>query len=134
MPELMSRPNFAANAIYLMQHNLLAGPMFAEGDELHYQFFSITVEGVDFMQDDGGISAIKRTTTVKLHAETLRALLLQQVDKCAANDDEKSIIKKAIESAPEEVVRGTIGKLLDAAIDNAPAAMALLSALISAGP
>lgn len=59
---------FHANARYLDGHGLVNRTVSAIGT-----FIVITPEGLDFLVDDGGLSAILNTVTVKLHEDTARS-------------------------------------------------------------
>jgi hypothetical protein len=60
----------------------------------------ITAAGLDFLEDDGGLSAILGTVTVKLHADTIRALLDAKVDEADLPVEEKGLIKSALKAMP----------------------------------
>ena len=47
----------------------------------------ITAKGIDFLEDDGGLSAILGVVTVKLHADTLREMLAKKIDASSASSD-----------------------------------------------
>src|SRR5882672_5223716 len=51
---------------------------------------TITVKGLDFLQDDGGLGAILNVVTVRFEAETLRALIEAKVDASDEPPEQKS--------------------------------------------
>ncbi len=79
-------PNFIYNWEYLLEHDLVKSSEVYTGDKGPGDFAMInariTAEGLDFLEADGGLSAIKKTITVrpdvksflnllKVHAESL---------------------------------------------------------------
>lgn len=72
-----SRANFTANALYLAEHELLVVKVSNEigrGVTIIDQLTKITSKGIDFIRDDGGLSAILNVQTVKLHRDTVVVL------------------------------------------------------------
>ena len=84
---------------------------------------SITAAGLDFLADDGGLSAILGVVTVKLHADTIRDLIGAKIDAAAIPAEQKSALKqrlaglsgKALEAATADLVRTGLDHLPDAA-------------------
>lgn len=77
-----------------------------------------TVKGLDFLADDGGLSAVLGVVTIRLHADTVRDLLLSKVD--SAHDvtpEERSSLKEAIRSLPGKAMEKLTDKLLEAGAD-----------------
>jgi hypothetical protein len=59
----------AANLRYLEEHGLCkSGVKLGEGVSIQFSQSTITAAGLDFLADDGGLSAILGVVTVKLHA------------------------------------------------------------------
>lgn len=114
---------YLANVLYLQDHGLLeagasvrfdsAGtPLFAVG-----AFPRITSAGIDFMLDDGGLSAILNVTTVKIHEDSIKALVEYKV--LASNlpmEDKQSVIEK-LKLLPSEGAKRLLDKLLDKGVD-----------------
>ena len=46
--------------------------------------------GIDFLTDDGGLSAILGVVTVKLHSDTIQALIAAKIDQAEISDSEKA--------------------------------------------
>jgi hypothetical protein len=73
-----SDPDYIANLHYLRGHGLLTWAEYREGSESQpprLLDFKITLAGLDFLEDDGGIGAILRTVAVRLEAHQLRHIL-----------------------------------------------------------
>lgn len=80
----------------------------------------ITVKGLDFLANDGGLSAILGVVTVKLHEDTLKQLL---IDRIQASEDEESVKEsaiKAIRKLPAEATKHVAMKAIDAGLANLP--------------
>ena len=60
----------------------------------------ITAKGIDFMMQDGGLSAILNTKIVKLHPDTIRDLLQNRIQASSLENKEELIDK--IKSIPIE--------------------------------
>jgi hypothetical protein len=58
----------------------------------------ITSRGIDFLADDGGLAAILGVVTVKLHEETLKALLEAGVDALPPPQTAKSTLKSHLQN------------------------------------
>lgn len=72
-----------ANLVYLAEHQLIA-----DVTENNTAMLKATVKGVDFVENDGGLSAILNTVCVSYHADTMAQLgaLLSQLDKPSLRD------------------------------------------------
>lgn len=115
------------NLYYLRELGLvkLAASDFMDGTKkVHHA--TITAQGIDFLEDDGGTSAILGTVTVKLHADTLRQLIEAKVQASDIAEEEKSGILKALREAPGETTKQLITKLVDLGLENAPKAIPLI--------
>lgn len=86
----------------------------------------ITARGIDFILDDGGLSAILGVVTVKLHEDTIRAMLLNGIEAHEAPESEKSALREAIKKAPSTAFNETVKALVGLALREAPGAMQLL--------
>lgn len=95
--------------------------------------FVCTARGMDFLADDGGVSAILGTVTVKLHEDTLRQLIEAKVQASDLPAEQKSGILKALREAPGETTKQLITKLVDLGMENAPRAMPLIQTLLQGG-
>lgn len=119
------------NLYYLREHRLveLAASTTISGKmEIHHA--TITARGIDFLEDDGGVSAILDTVTIKLHEETLRQLIEAKLQASDLPEEQKSGILKALREAPGETTKQLIAKLVDLGMENAPKAIPLIQTLL----
>ena len=110
-----------ANLWYLREQGLVEGALeISIGQAYIFQGAKITVKGLDFLADDGGIGAILGTVTVRLHADSIRELLLARIESSSAPAEKKSWLKKQIETASSETIKKIIDSLLDQGVKRAP--------------
>ncbi|NPD17604.1 hypothetical protein HOY34_20675 [Xinfangfangia sp. D13-10-4-6] len=114
---------FQVNAVYLSEHELIrANLRQAINAPRSVIQAEITARGLDFLQDDGGLSAILGTITVKLHDDTIRALLIDKVQKSDAAPSVKSRLVETIKGLPAEALKRLAQKAMDAGIEQIPEA------------
>ena len=101
--DTIDRTILAANLLYLEDHELIQSGVatFMEGGYGHTGS-KITHKGIDFLTDDGGLSAILGVVTVRFHADTVRALLLDKIDTSDLPVEEKSRLKVHLASLSGE--------------------------------
>lgn len=132
--ELCDDPEEATrNLTYLAEHGLV-GNIGATVDGSPMVIASkITARGLDFIADDGGLSAILGTVTIKLHADTLRELVEARIAASDLPKEEKSALSDALRSVPAEGLKHLTTRLLDLALDHLPEAMPLLLRMLQSG-
>lgn len=112
---------FMANVAYLAEHGLvdckllrnMNGPP-ALGNCM------ITARGLDFLADDGGLTAILGTVVVKLHADTIRDMLLAKAEASALPAPEKSALRKQIEALPAAALQAATTRLAQEGLSHVP--------------
>ncbi|HAS1785249.1 TPA: hypothetical protein I4G64_10330 [Enterobacter cloacae] len=89
-----------ANLLYLEGHGLISSGLVAGSSSYSINFGSltITVRGIDFMQDDGGLSAILNVQTIKFHRDAVVVL-------------EDLIAISNMNEAEKEKAKSTLGEL-----------------------
>lgn len=123
-------PELTANAIYLEEHGLIESEKQLAVGVTYLMFSRITARGMDFLAQDGGLGAILNVQTIRLHADTLRALLIREIDQTDIPVDEKSTLRKAVEMASEEALKSTTQKLVEVALGYMPEAIAVIRTLM----
>ena len=107
---------FYATLIYLDDHDLIDCGL-QQGIDEHFSMnlggFKITHKGLDFISDDGGLSAILGVVTVKLDADTIRSLIEIRVNESDIPDKDKSKIKKFLASAGDKTLSHLTKRLVD---------------------
>jgi hypothetical protein len=77
-----------------------------------FQGAKITAKGLDFLADDGGLSAVLGTVTVRLHADSIKELLLAKVEASAVPAEKKSWLRKQLDAATGETIKKVVNALL----------------------
>ena len=119
------------NLTYLHEHGLCeTRPMFVASDRAHGLQVHITAAGVDFLADDGGLTAILGVVTIKLHADTIRDLLAKKIDESDLPTEKKSAIKEAISKLPGAALTAATGDLAKMGLEHAPGALHWIERLV----
>ena len=110
-----------ANLLYLQEHGLVdAGLSQGMGGEYGSSGSKITAKGLDFLADDGGLTAVLGTVTVKLHADTIRDLLEVRIDNSSLPEEEKSRLKNRLSSISSEALKSITKTLVEKGIESLP--------------
>jgi hypothetical protein len=117
-------------AAYLGQDGLIDdGVQIGADGHIHFGASAITSAGIDFLADDGGLSAILGVVTVKLHADTIRGLLIKKVDEIALASEEKSALKKHLATLSDVALKAATTDLMQAGLHQMPDAVRWLRTL-----
>ena len=120
-------PHLIPNMHYLREHGLLEGIQTREiGGDNRFINAQITATGMDFLADDGGLSAILGVVTIKLHDDTIRQLIEARIQTAELPETTKSHLLKSLREAPGETIKLLTEKLLDAGLENWPVALAAI--------
>ncbi|WP_140411297.1 hypothetical protein [Chromobacterium violaceum] len=122
------KQRYVANMFYLEQHGLVDSGIShlksMDGqDSFSVGIPQITHRGMDFLADDGGLTAILGTVTVKLHEETLKALLSKKIEQSDLAPADKSRWLAALAQLPAETTKHLVLKLVDLGLENSKEAM-----------
>jgi hypothetical protein len=118
---LTDRRQAVANLMYLREHRLCSFETRLGSDGLIDPGPStITAAGLDFLEDDGGLSAILGVITVKLHADTIRDLIAGKIETAPIPEGEKSTLRKRLASLPEAALRALTTDLVKQGLDHVP--------------
>ena len=120
---------YYANLMYLEMHELIEDGPSCKYSVSGQTFFvesttpRLTAKGVDFILDDGGLSAILNIQTVKLHQDTIKDLLMVAVQSASISEDKKESFADQIKRLPLESLKDLLSKLagkgIDAILNNA---------------
>lgn len=114
-----------ANVFYLQEHGLLTSGVDitydVNGAPIIFKLTipAITVKGIDFIADDGGLSSILNVQTVKLHEETIKAFILNSLTQTNLSDQQKSKLSKTINNLKTEALKHLLRKLIDFGLSHA---------------
>lgn len=109
------------NLWYLKEQGLVEGQIeMSLSQSFIFEGARITAKGIDFLADDGGVSAILGTVIVKLHADTIKELLISKFESSSAPPEKKSWLKKQLETASSETIKKIVNAVLDEGVRHAP--------------
>lgn len=120
------------NSRYLDGHGLVESGFRRRGTLGDNSFYDmqehlITPAGLDFLADDGGLTAILGVVTVRFDAAQWAELLASKVEALeSVNPEERSRVAQALRSLPAKAIEKVSEKLLDWAVDHAEDAWPLL--------
>lgn len=124
--------HFVASMLYLQMHGLVETPFVKThtmSGGVGYLFNSdtchITEKGIDFLLDDGGLGAILKVQTVRLHNDTIVAL--EDIIRIAnmPEDQKKGLISK-LRELPADAIKHLTLQLLTQGALNLPNALRLI--------
>lgn len=120
----------AANLRYLEEHGLCKSGVIIGADG-HLQFgpSTITATGLDFLEDDGGLSAILGVVTVRLDADTIRSLIDAKIETSSMPAEEKSKLRKILANLSEAGLKAATTDLVKSGLEHLPDAVHLLRSL-----
>ena len=99
----------SANLRYLAEHGLVVC-----NDKNLSATVKITAKGIDFLTDDGGLSAILGVVTVRLHSDTIQALLDAKINEANIPPEEKSRLKGILSKMGDVALAKFTEKAIDA--------------------
>ncbi|MFT0140751.1 hypothetical protein ACEK07_46000 [Alcanivoracaceae bacterium MT1] len=118
------------NAQYLQEHGMVeaifSNPM---SGPIHIGGARITARGLDFLADDGGLTAILGVVTVRLEADTVRQLMESRIQDSDLPKHEKSRLLETLRSLPGEALKELTRRLVGAGIQHGPDALKWLDIL-----
>jgi len=135
-PDLVRGPDDHALLVrhltYLTQHGLITMniPHKARGAGVPQGYAELTADGLDFLADDGGLSATLGTVVVKLHADTLKDLLQMRIQAADLPHAEKQRYLEALQALPAETTKHLVLKLVDLGLENVQKVFPLLQTFL----
>ncbi|WP_439236758.1 hypothetical protein [Lonepinella koalarum] len=124
-----------ANIFYLQEHQLVTGLTIKYaigGSSIELVApIRLTHKGLDFLLDDGGLSAILGTVTVKFHEDTIKALLSTKIEQSSLPEKEKSTLLSSIKNLSGKALEHAITKMVDLSFENADQAIPLLRTILA---
>ncbi|MGE4195445.1 MAG: hypothetical protein AB7E51_18835 [Pseudodesulfovibrio sp.] len=73
----------------------------------------LTAKGRDFLEDDGGLSAIVNTITVKFDADNVRELVEAGLFSAHVPEEKQGALMKAIREAPGALLQTAVTKMVE---------------------
>lgn len=129
-PAEIDGDKYEANLHYLMEHGLVVAKTLATTTMIKFGRPTITAAGMDFLADDGGMSAILGVVTVRLHDDTIRELIAERIQESDLPAEEKTGLLHQLKELRGESIKHLTMKLLDAGLENAPKAIPLIQSAL----
>ncbi|MFW1746253.1 hypothetical protein ACG9XW_08535 [Acinetobacter guillouiae] len=120
------------NLYYLQSHGLVTEKSVHKSNSIGSQApiifgsSAITHKGMDFLANDGGLSAILGIVTVKFEADTLKAILESRINQSDLDPEQKQSMIDSLRELPAESIKHLTTELLTRGLDNLPAAILLI--------
>lgn len=112
---------FFANLKYLHDNGLCDARMTRSLDGFWgWGGATITTRGLDYLREDGGLTAQLGVVTVKLDADSIKALICSEVDVAEGDASKKDGIKHAVRALPAEGLKVLTGELVKSGLKNTP--------------
>lgn len=122
------RKKYIATAIYLEEHGLIESNIRRTmGGEYSIGHPKLTAKGNDFIEDDGGLSAILGVVTVRIHDGTIKELIEMKIMQSDLSYSDKQKLTSQLRSLPAETIKHLVMKLVDMGLESAPSAISLIS-------
>ena len=121
----------AANLVYLQDHGLIHfyGQL-SKANELIYQGGEITAKGMDFLADDGGLSAILGVVTIKLHDDTIKAIIESKIIQSDAPEPAKKRMIDRLRALDGEATKHLVLKLVDYGLGQGMKSIELIGSML----
>lgn len=120
--------NIARNLYYLSQHGLVNPNSISKSVKniLIIDWPVITHKGLDFLADDGGLSAILDVLTVKFHEDSIKQILEARISESDLSPEHKKSMLHSLRELPAESIKHLTLKLLDKGFDNSSSAIQII--------
>lgn len=121
--QLKDENKYLANAFYLQEHGLIRNAVGvrrgAQSSSFSVAIPDLTVKGVDFLQQDGGLSAILNVQSVRLDEQTIKALLIAKFERSdRLSAEEKHGLLDSLKESGQKALQHTLEKLIDIALEH----------------
>lgn len=90
-----------------------------------------TAAGLDFLADDGGLSAILGVVTVKLHDDTIKDLVAAKLQESGLPETERNRYLDQLRELPIEATKHLVLKLIDLGMASGDKAVDLIKQVLS---
>ncbi|WP_343548001.1 hypothetical protein [Ralstonia sp.] len=112
---------YVANMMYLDEHGLIESSIsFGLDGHASMGMPRINHRGMDFLTDDGGLSAILGVVTVKLHADTIRELITTKIEGTPIPEEQKSKLKRHLSTLSGEAMKALTKSLVEKGLQSVP--------------
>lgn len=133
--ELADDDTVNANLLYLEMHGLLQSglqQLISGSWKINSGQLQITEKGIDFIANDGGLTAILGVVTIKLHDDTIRQLIEEKIIGSDLPPADKKRFVDQLRELPGESLKHLTTKLIDLGLSHAPDALTAVKTALTA--
>lgn len=123
----------ALNLLYLEEHGLVICNKVVFPSRMHVVTAKITANGLDYLDENGGLTAELGVVTVRLHADTIRDLVAARIEQSDLPPENKSQLKDHLKALPEKALGHLTTRLVDLALQGGPKVMEAIQTALSHG-
>lgn len=116
-------PEIASVRSYLVDHGLITSVQSDGPYGIQSHGYRITAKGLDFLEDDGGLTAVLGVLTVRLHDDTIKALVAAKIHEADLPEPEKKRYLDQLRELPAETTKHLVLKLVDLGLEQGPKAI-----------
>ncbi len=133
--QMADEETIIGNLLYLEAHGLVETSLkrTLSGKFTFAGKLEITARGLDFLADDGGLSAILGVVTIRLHDDTLKSLIAAKIQASDLPQPDKKRWTDQLRSLPAETTKHLALKPVDLGLENAPTALAAIGTALGLG-
>lgn len=121
-----TKQKYIANMRYLEEHGLVESGIFRS--QINHP--RITAKGMDFIAQDGGLTAILGLVTIRLDDATLRAIFETALQKGQSADDDKRGMIARLQSLPSDAIKHLTMLILGKGLEQLPDAVSIIESYI----
>lgn len=106
---------------YLSEHGLINVRMdpVRRGSQAVWSRAAITMRGIDFLEPDGGLSALA-APTIRIAPESLIAIIDEALARNNVSEAERSAVQEGLRVAGKAGLESAVGKIVDVLVEHAP--------------
>lgn len=120
------QPGWIRAVCYLKEHGLITAKVGETDDEFYALDVRATARGLDFLANDGGLTAILGVQTIRLHDDTIKSVIEAKILASDLPQPEKKRYLDQLRELPAESTKHILLKVLDLGFENGPQAIAWL--------
>lgn len=129
--QMADEETIIGNLLYLEAHGLVEASLkrALNGQFVFAGKLEITARGLDFLADDGGLSAILGVVTIRLHDDQVRLMLETRIQGSDAPAEEKQKWLDQLRGIPADATKHLVHKLIEAGLARWPDVLAAMQTL-----
>lgn len=118
---------------YLQEHGLISASTITSSETPCKRMDSVelTAKGLDFLADDGGLSAILNIVTVRLDQTQFKELLVKQIEESELPKEQQSMLKRIIQETKREGISKIATELVTYSFNHTPHLLNFLHKLLT---